>query len=156
MNQEIFDILGVLNCEVPSLNRGGCGIVTYALLKRLMKDGHLKPKSTDWAIVFAHNWADSFNHNAVALKPRSKKTPRSCAHILLRIGDTYYDSIGQYKSVEDHKAITLPVAMAIETKSINKLLLAINHSSWNPAFDREDNIPMIEFRLKVDLSEINK
>lgn len=127
--------------SIPNINSGGCGIAALAMY-RYLKKNKLLPK--DFKILFL------YNNNCKSLYDANRKGGNFGAnHIVFWFNGNLYDTDGLFEiEYTDYKYI-LPA-------SIKKLLAALNDDNgWNPMFKREKQIPKIERRLKINLSDVS-
>lgn len=120
--------------EIPLLNCGGCAIVGYALSK------YLRSNNEKCEVYYL------FEDDYEAYRFDNKKK-LSCAHCVIKYKGHFYDSEGCVDDeVKEH--YRRKVTFKFLRESIN------DSFEWNPMFEREKGIPMIEKYLGVDLSEI--
>ena len=123
--KEINKVLSKLD-NVPYINNGGCAISALALEKHI---NALYPEVKTQIVYLFGSWEkdrinDINNGNA-----------RSCSHAYLRINNIYYDSHGGFTLKELEEEWRYPKLLNVSNKIV---IDSINHSDWNPCFDRKD------------------
>ncbi len=131
----IIDKLKELN-EIDSINSGGCAIAAYALVE-FMKIEH---NVDDASVVYLYNTYARTGQYANVMNGE----PDSCHHAVVRCGDTYYDSWGEYFSLDEVRD-TKGMELSIEV-SQDYVLQSINNLGWNNWFERWTGVPEI-FRI---------
>ena len=119
--------------SIEDINAGGCAIVSLALKKYL--------NTKDAKIIYLMTSSDIDIGRDVNIKNGIKD---SCAHSVMKIGSKYIDSTGIFTKEElllewDNILEEIEVELSMELS-----LEAINKVSWNPLFDRADNIAIID------------
>ena len=123
--------------NIPYINEGGCAIAAITI-KRFLKIN----KNIKCDIIYRHNFKDEYNINVNAL--RNLDDPISCNHAFISLKKSAFDCEG--KQYFKNHCIKMPEKLVIA--SLNKL------DEWNPSFKRKKYIPIIESKLKIDLSDI--
>lgn len=126
--------------KIDTISCGGCGVAALTLYHAAKKEGK-EPK-----IYFIYsNWDDESIKTNEAFIEGKKKKATSCFHIVLKIGRRYYDGEGvvDISKYSYHKIIETPL-IVLESAICNK-------GVWNPTFDREKYIPMIEDFIGIKL-----
>lgn len=138
--EAVQTILDSIDC----INYGGCGISALAMFRWLQKNDML---AGDESFTYLYvGWDYTFAENESILKENSKNKLLAASHIMLRHNGKLIDSEGstvQSKYVNRHENI-----------SLDTLMESINFSGWNSMFDREESIPIIERKLKIELSDV--
>jgi glycogen synthase len=116
-NKQKLDLLNKLQeiDKIPAVNSGGCAIVAYAIKKYLKKKG-IKSK-----IIYLLDYSDDYENI-------KNGNPESCAHAVISIKNTWYDSRGKLSKKpiirEYAQAGLLPVKSSL-TKSLFNTLVGI-------------------------------
>jgi hypothetical protein len=122
--------------NVPYINLGGCGIAALALYDAAQKEG----KKVDIAYLYHKWWGNHAREHNHKFKEGKVKKAHACEHVLVRVGNRYYDSTGvvniKYASIWHliDKGITRDHLVA----SVN------NKDVWNDTFERKKYLPKIE------------
>lgn len=135
---EVMDFLS----RIPSINSGGCGISALAMFRWLKKHNSLK----NTKFVYFHFSMGELNDNSDALKNGTKLN--APPHCVLMHDYILIDADGEVDEREwgEHSLI-------IEDES--KVVDSINSDDWNPSFEREHWVPIIEKKLGIDLSDVD-
>lgn len=136
MNKKLAEALTQISEEIPSVNHGGCGIVAYELSKALSKKG--------------------VRSSIIEIG--------SLSHIVVKVGDAYFDADGLYaigRSQLHHNAVVQYSTDSTRRISRKELRETIDCADlWNPEFDRseyvEDLKAIVRYAVDVTMSaEIN-
>lgn len=144
--EDVQEFLG----DIRSINSGGCGIAAYSIYLWLKKQDAVPE---DFNITYLHRVFDEpeFTSNKDFLEGNGKKVD-ACSHAVVKMHGKYIDSKGDYLDVDDY-----PFVLGIGTEHIDRFMVnSLNASKWNSIFRRENNIPLIEKTLGIDLSTINR
>lgn len=136
--------------RIKKLNRGGCGIASYAMLKWIEREHPEYFKETK--IVFDYHNEDELwceNEDSITYYDIDEFCWLSpCAHIYLEVDGVLMDSHG----VRSKPPSLAHLLEAQEHES--KLLDCINNGYWCEKFDWEYGIKRIEDILNISLDEI--
>lgn len=129
--------------NIPFVNGGGCAIIAYSLAKYINKQA---PRQARIVYLF-QNWDDAYDNLKQGL-------PDSCAHAVVKVGDSYVDSTGIHtlKELIDNWH-DCPRTITISQKLT---LASINNKGWNPLFSRRTNVPTIQNILDVCLRQVTR
>jgi hypothetical protein len=130
--------------NIAYINAGGCGISALAMYRWLKANNKLQK---DTAFMYFDNNDDTYNDNRKALKGQNVE-PTSCSHVVLKHGKKYIDCYGEIQVKYRFRYKLRIKSEAFVVASINNL------NCWNPSFDRAKNVPKIQERLGIDLSDI--
>ena len=134
-------VLGFLN-TIPYINNGGCAISALAMYRWLKANNKL---GNNTSFYFLEDDEDQHMQNKRCLAIKHGK-PTSCDHAVLNYNGIHIDSRGKYNIHEPYK---------LEIRDENFIVKAINNiRTWNYFFQREEQIPVIEMQLGIDLSDI--
>jgi len=130
--------------SVPNINRGGCGISALALYRWCLKNG-VDVSDRPLVVLCDDEW-DAIHCNDYL--EGNDLDNAWFAHIAIEIDGQIYDSTGRdlldYYTRCDYQL------------SEDELLYALNKvSGWNSTFKRQKQVPVIEFGLDVDLSDVD-
>jgi hypothetical protein len=115
-----------INSIVPNINCGGCGIFAEALYNSLTKLGN-KPK----LIVLTNN------PTYMRLCIREDIGINSLWHIIVKVGNYYYDSNGRFSSVSDIiKKYDYPNLTCVDVPIERLAEWNKDKSIWNSKFNR--------------------
>lgn len=125
--------------KIPNINRGGCGIVAYAMSK------WLKKHDVEHSVLFC-DWSTLIRWNV------QRKDPTSCSHVVIQINDYIFDTderihIDDFRFEEESR---------VEITCDEYLKRCLNIREWNRDFKRQKNITTIENILNVSLDEVDK
>lgn len=132
--------------SLESINYGGCGVAALSMYRWLKKNNMLKGNE---CFVFLYQDNSFFYRTNDKFFKGLGKNIVSCAHVVLKIDDEYYDTTGKtramflWRFLNQHDNITE-----------DNLITALNNEYWNEMFDRDLYIPIIEMVLGIDLSDI--
>lgn len=138
--EQVKETLG----NIAYINAGGCGISALAMYRWLKAHNKLKK---DTAFMYFDNCDETYCDNLKALKGQDAE-PTSCSHVVLQHGKKYIDCYGEVRPKYRYR-------YKLRIKSESFVIASINNmGNWNPSFDREKNVPKIEKRLGIDLSDV--
>lgn len=148
MNEpKTFDEVREFLSRVSSIHGGGCGIAAFAMYKWLKKNEQL---TYDFKFVICYdpdNDDDNrYLNNMKVLRSKEGKA-MATSHIGIINGRVPIDCWGSIHLTR-YGLIQFVQFEWFMTNMIN------NRGSWNPSFNREESIPLIEKTLNIDLSEI--
>lgn len=129
--------------SIDNINYGGCGISAYFIYS-LFKEQKKKPE-----IVFLYSPGSCrYDENNEALKGNGHA--QSCNHVMVKVGDTCYDSEGEHKFKDLFEG---DWAEYEHYHIVNKkfLLEAIKKGRWNSMFDRDQEVPKMEKKIGINL-----
>lgn len=125
-----YELQSYLN-QIPSINRGGCGIAALAMYDAAIREGK-SPK-----IVFGYNWLGSDWERNQQFKTGKSDLAESATHICLEMDGKVIDSEG-VSSLWDEYCSTFHEATR------EHLVAAIKYGGWNSEFKRDKWLPQIE------------
>jgi hypothetical protein len=124
--------------SIPNINSGGCAISAIAMLLWLKRHN----PSTDVNVVYLYDCKRDYNINNKFINGKSSDV-RACSHAVLYVDGNYIDCNGTVNVLNyGYKHTFDTVSLAVNT------LKALN---WNPMFDRNSYLPIIEERLDIDI-----
>lgn len=136
--------------NIENINYGGCGIAVYAIYLYLKRHNKL-PKDFQVVTLYKKEWFSEEdpeeyvqNYNFVQGNANEAKP---CHHFAFMVNGKIMDS---NKEIELKSYSNVLIIPADKTESF--LQSAINSYGWNPDFEREVQIPIIESKLKIKLS----
>ena len=148
MKKSLDEVKEYLN-NIYGINQGGCGIAALAIYRWLRDNNQLVG---DESFTFLYvSYDNCFQENSALLQNKSFFSPgrnklSSCSHVMLFHNGEHHDSCGttvSFHYVNRHEKLTE-----------NLLLESLNFGEWNNQFERDDNVPKISRKLKVDLSDV--
>lgn len=130
-------LLNKLN-SIPFINQGGCGYAAMCIYNWLKANNRL---ATDFKVAFVHSDSDqeSFVHNSI------HENKIACTHIMIFNDGKFIDSTGMYKlrngilKTSNFNANKRLIVFG----TIEGLQHALEHSNWNPLFDKKDIQPFL-------------
>lgn len=132
--------------RIDEVNCGGCGIAALAIYRWLKKRNLLKG---DEKFVFMYVYEDDvFSGNEKFFKGEYDEL-NAPSHIVLKIGDRLVDSTNRSNEMLEDRYNKKHLGISEEI-----LLKTINHNSWNDSFYREENVPVIEKVLDINLNDV--
>jgi hypothetical protein len=142
-----FDEVREFLSRIPSIHGGGCGIAALAIYKWLEKNDELN-HDFRFVICYDPDYDDDnrYLNNMKVLRTKEGKA-MATSHIGIVNGGVPIDCWGPIHLTR-YGLIQFVQFEWFMTNMIN------NRGSWNPSFNRRDNIPYIEQILDIDLSEI--
>lgn len=149
ISRKFYRCLEVLN-KIPELNNGGCGISALSMYRWLEKNNYLQG---DEKFLFLYRRNDDFyENNKMALSNNAEFC--SCAHILFYFNGSFYDSNGK----QNHHVHDLRSLYKVKhTVTEDQLIEAINNRvTWNNDFRRSKYVSVIENKLGISLSDIDR
>ena len=114
--------------SIPFINSGGCAIsalAMYEVAKKLGIDAH---------IIYLYDDLERYSQNSY-YKLVSRDQPRSCDHAICKIDGMYIDCMQTVNTSNFNYAHILPKYVVIDS---------IIKDRWNPTFDRQRYLPVIE------------
>lgn len=108
---------------IPNINRGGCGYVAQAIYEAYSDKVPMQ-------IVYLIDKQSPTLYDVV-----NRTEPSACSHVMVRIGQYYYDSTGRYTKEVLRKTNTNCTIVNINYKYLVASLRQELH--WNPNFDRQ-------------------
>ena len=142
---------GIIKCQkvlkkIPNINAGGCGIAVYSIFLYLKKNNIL---TKDFQIVSLNPDHNIRSHNQnTAFVNKECKEPMVSYHFGFTLdgGKTIWDCTGNIAKTKYELILLIPHKMSeIFCKKI------LNENYWNPCFSREENVPVIESKLKIKI-----
>ena len=128
--------------NIPYINNGGCGLASLVMYRYLRDEGH------ELKIVFANK---SYNYENAMTNIKfdigEASNAQSAAHVFL---------FHQNKFIDCTTEIDITGYRYFEFVDERKLLNAINNGGWNTSFDIKQYLPIIEYGLGIDLSDVTK
>jgi hypothetical protein len=128
--------------NIPYINNGGCGLATLVMYRYLIDEGHVVK------IVFAnksHNYENAITNIKFDIGEASNA--QSAGHVFL---------FHQNKFIDCTTEIDISHYRYFEFVGEKKLLNAINNGGWNTTFDIKQYLPIIEYGLGIDLSDVTR
>lgn len=121
---------------IPSIDYGGCGIAALAIVRST------GIKKFDYVFV-DDSWERDDFEEITEIIPAP-------AHVVLMIGAKFLDSKGfsHINCWDSFIPVLVPGDIFIDTLDA--------HNGWNTDFDREENVPILERILNIDLSDIHQ
>jgi hypothetical protein len=147
--QRLSTVLRRLN-EIPHINQGGCGISALAIY-RWCKAHRVKVNERPFVIITSD--IEEVNHNNPLIQNGEINNNLAYLHIVIDIGGKLHDSTGDED--EDNQGNFRSWYLRCEPINEQQLIELINESSWNPWFDRDPYVRVIENRLGIDLSDVD-
>lgn len=138
MKQTFEEVRNFLS-NIPYINRGGCGVAALSMYRWLEKGKREIPK-----IVLLYPDYSTYKENKEGLRQENTKL-KAPLHCAIKYRDKIIDS------TEEIVENIYSFQQIVGKKEILKL---INKGKWNNEFNREENIPLIERTLAVDLSDV--
>lgn len=126
---------------IPCINCGGCGVSAISMYKWLKKHDNGRVK-----FVYLYTSRTTYLNNEAILRNKRTGKPEAPSHCCIYYDGQFLDSKGQV-DMERYNWFQIIDEPDFVEKSIQ------NEDSWNESFDR-DNIPKIEKKLEIDLSEV--
>lgn len=139
--------------SIPYISHGGCGVAALATYLFLVKYNKL-PSTFQVVTLYQSDWCDNceeeYQHNMEFVEGIIS-VGRPCTHIAFMIDNVVMDTrqildIGKFE-----KMLIIP-----KEKTKDFLETVVQQRGWNPDFDREKHVPMIEKKLKINLSLCKK
>jgi hypothetical protein len=143
----IEPILECLN-SIRYINHGGCGIAALAIYRWSKANGHFVPEHA-FRFLWDYDEAEERDRNDERLFNGELSDVATPSHIVIELYDGLYDSDGLY---DPDAAGDLEQEYHLNA---DELLAVINAGNWNSLFNRARYIPVIEFALGIDLSDVN-
>lgn len=142
--QQVRKIFG----EIDEINCGGCGVAALAMYDAAKREGK-NPKIVFAWDVFSLMWGDDSSHHW-KYKKGLVKTATSCSHVMVKIGNKYYDSRESMTGKEFEREFR----RWDKNVSRKHLVAALNNRRvWNSEFDRDEHLPEINKKLGYKLLE---
>lgn len=141
----IEDVLEFLN-TIEYINEGGCGFSAYAIYLWLKKENKLPE---DFEIVYLYWNKQDYKYNQRFISGE-ESTATSCTHACIYMNKKYFDSEGSV-DIDD----TFYRAIMSITPSIIDIFMQSSLEDeyiWNPRFDREYYVPIIEEKLGINFN----
>jgi hypothetical protein len=137
---------------IPYINLGGCGISALAIYRWLEKENLLiknpisKGQNTRFVFLYEGNGKHIFDNNKEAIKDINTE-PIAPNHAVLFHDGNYIDVDG---------IIDVSTYKWMQNISNEDFIIRANNTVdyWNPSFDRNKYLRLIEKRLGIDLSDI--
>lgn len=130
--------------EIDSINRGGCGIAAYAVYLYL-KEKDILPKSFRIVTLHCTDMDNAAHNNRFIIG--QEKNGVSANHIGFMIDNIIMDCKKIIDLTEYRSVVVIP-----RNKIVEYLISALTTSlDWNPSFNRNRQIPIIEKKLKIKL-----
>ena len=122
--------------DIPDINRGGCGIAALAMYYAANKEG----KKVGIAYLYGSWFEDDNIEQNEMFKKGKSKVAGSCSHVLVRVGNRYYDSEGvvNLKNIKKRYTVDKDITKKHLKASINNL------DAWNDDFNRRKYLSKIE------------
>jgi hypothetical protein len=146
------DLNSILECldSIPNINRGGCGISALSIY-RWCKANDIPVSDRPFVILNEDIEELIANENALANNDIDQV---GIPHVVIEIGGALWDSTGSDRK-HNQNGLWKELPYRTEHKlSADELLYIINSPGWNGWFSRERSIPIIEYGLDVDLSDV--
>jgi len=147
--QSLKSTLKFLNC-VPAINTGGCGISALAIY-RWCRANDICVSDRPFTFVWRNGNEWESSNNDELLENGELDLVEVPNHIVIELYKGLYDSNGQQND-NCH-----PFIVHQEYKLNEKELLAVinrPNGGWNSSFRRARQIPEIENKLNIDLSDV--
>ncbi len=115
--------------DIPDINHGGCGIAALAMYYAAKREG----KKVGIAYLYSRGYDDDCMEMNEKYKKGKSKKAGSCSHVVVRVGNRYYDSEGIVNLKKHSRSFIID-------KSITKkhLKASINNvDDWNNDFNRK-------------------
>ena len=138
------DVQQFLN-NISYINAGGCGIAALAMYRWLKQKKKLK-KNT--CIYFFYDDHHQYNTNKKYLLS-NQGNPTSCSHAVLYHSGKFIDSKDFLYDISRYSYNTKITDEHFLIESLN------NIDDWKSCFERDIEIPKIQKKLNIDLSDIN-
>lgn len=135
LEQQIQQHFTRLNDSIEDLNRGGCAIVAYAMVRYINK----RSRTTKAKVVYLQDLYEPSD---------------ACIHAYVKYRGMYYDSEGSY--IKDELFYDCPFADIEVPKGQREVISSINKPGWNKRFNRKQSVPVIARLLDVPLQTIVK
>lgn len=135
--------------DIEYKNEGGCLMFCYVFYLWLKKEGH----SLDSFTITQIGYDYKIQHNMDFLEGK-QEAAASSAHFVWDYQGSRYDAEGLYRDkFFYYDSAPLPLFEdSIETFCLS----ALNNARWNPTFDRNRAIDIVQERLGLDLSLIKR
>lgn len=134
--------------SIDTINCGGCGIAALAIYDKAKKEGR-RPKIVFAWDIWSLMWGDGIERHNEYKRGLRDKAP-SCSHVLVKIGEKYYDS-NQIMTKTEFKGHFRQYDENVSRKHLVESLK--NKREWNSEFDRKTYLPIINKKLGYKLLE---
>lgn len=136
--------------DIPSINCGGCGISALSIL-RYLESKKIDTKEIEIVFMYDYYNNDAYHNNCNVIEGEASDLAVA-THIALSIDDVVFDGATMFVDIMNYD-----INHSIEN-DVDKLVQVINNpaiNGWNNWFDREEQIPEIEYMLDINLDDIN-
>ena len=135
--------------KVPYINSGGCGIAAFFLYNTALKN------NLNVSIKYLYTFFDSNEDNLGFINGYSNAD--ACSHIVIHNNET--NQIFDCRGIIDN--ITVDIVFKVDetkthTVTVNHLINSIWTAEWNPVFQREKMLPIIEKFFGYKLPTLEK
>tara|TARA_R110000824_G_C15140696_1_gene669986 strand:- start:265 stop:735 length:471 start_codon:yes stop_codon:yes gene_type:complete len=136
--------------SVKNQKWGGCLVTCYAFYRWLEHNG--LSQESFFIVQYDSNYEQGNTEQNLAWIVGECDEASSANHFTFLYGEHEYDSSGHYRGKNNRTVLS---ALTEEDLVEEFCLSALNNSTWNGDFVREEAIPQLELLLGFDLSEID-